>query len=586
MKVDFNNMASEFLCVPSTKIRFIIVWSFLFLLSSVAHSEVTLYPAKKIYTMEAAQSQATAIAVENGRILAVGELAELSEQLKSHKPIVDNTFSEKILLPGFIDNHLHPSMAAVLLPMTFITPFDWDLPNKKVKAVQGAKAYFERLSLIENEIEDADEWLITWGFHHYFHGNISRKKLDAISTSRPIIVWHRSFHEIFVNTAGLKALGIEASERSEHPHIDYQQGHFYETGMTVAFAKLAPKLLAPAWFGKGMELVKESIHQGGITTIADMATGMFSLDMEWPYMKAVLDSDTTPFRTALIPMAVSFGKEAGDEQSLKQIDQLFERNSDKLFFVKQIKLLADGAFYSLLMQMQAPGYLDGHHGEWLMEPDLLEAAARRFWEHGYQIHVHSNGDLGTKIVLDIAEKLQQEMPRKDHRFTLHHLGFSREEQSQRMAKLDVLVSANPYYLYTLGDKYSEMGLGPERASNIFRGASLLKNGVPLSLHSDFTMAPSKPLLLASVAVNRRTAAGNLKSPDQRLTVEQAMRAITIEAAYAIRMEDHVGSIKVGKRADFTVLEQDPYVVKTKNLQDIAIWGTVFEGRKFPLAPSK
>ena len=152
-----------------------------------------------------------------------------------------------------------------------------------------------------------------------------------------------------------------------------------------------------------------------------------------------------------------------------------------------------------------------------------------------------------------------------------------------MAELGVLVSANPYYLYTLGEKYSEMGLGPQRAANIFRGGSLLKNKVPLSLHSDFTMAPAKPLKLVSVAVNRRTAQGNIKSPEQRLTVDQALRAITIEAAYAIQMEEQIGSIKVGKRADFTVLDADPYQVDPEQLEYINLWGTVFEGEKFPIA---
>lgn len=554
----------------------------LFFTSMPIYADITLYPAKKVITMEPELTFSNAVAVENGRIFAVGKTEQLKRQLRSHKYNIDESFANKIIMPGFIDNHLHPSMAAVLMPMEFITPFDWTLPNRKVAGVTGKTAYLEKLTVVEANHGDKDKWLISWGYHHYFHGNISRRELDAISLDRPIIVWHRSFHEIFANTAALLAMGVKENDVEGNPHINYAQGHFFETGMPLAFLKLAPIILAPDWFSQGMELVRQSIHQGGITTIADMATGMFNLPMEWPVMKSILDAEETPFRTLLIPTAAAFGKTPGNDESIDAIEKLSEKNSEKLFFPKQVKLFADGAFYSLLMQMQEPGYMDGHHGEWLMEPQVLEGAARNFWHKKYQIHVHTNGDLGVKVVLDIVEKLQKEMPWPNHRFTLHHLGYSTEAQSKRMAQLGVLVSANPYYLYTLGDKYSEFGLGTERAKNIFRGGSLIKNGVPLSLHSDFTMAPARPLTLASVAVNRITAQGNLLAPEQRLTVQQALRAITIDAAYAIQMEDEVGSIAVGKKADFTVLEQDPYEVEASKLGEIEIWGTVFEGKKFPL----
>lgn len=225
---------------------------------------------------------------------------------------------------------------------------------------------------------------------------------------------------------------------------------------------------------------------------------------------------------------------------------------------------------------------DGHEGEWLTEPEELASKAKGYWDTGYQLHIHTNGDKGHEVVLDIIENLIKENPKDDHRTTLHHLGYSTEAQSKRIADLNMLVSANPYYLYVLGDKYSEMGLGPERATKIFRGQSLIENDIPLSLHSDFTMAPVKPLTLAWVAANRITGNGNQLSPELQISLDEALRAVTIEAAYAIRMEDQIGSIKVGKKADFTILEQDPYAIPLEKLKDIPIWGTVFEGEVFPL----
>lgn len=556
--------------------------SFSWLRVDTPPTDTRIYVAKKIITMEPLMPSVSSVAISNGRILALGSLAEVVRQLGDQPYEVDRTFSDKVLLPGFIDNHMHPSMAAVLLPMKFITPFDWNLSGQTTTGVQSEAAYFEQLVKAEEKLTDPAEWLLTWGFHHYFHGEMSREKLDTISQTRPIIVWHRSFHEVFANTAALQQMGISSSEVAQNPHVNYERGHFFESALPVAISGLAFKILSPDWIGSGMERVRRNVHQGGITTIADMATGVFNLEMEWPYMKAVLDDEKTPFRTYLVPLVTAFGNKPGDAAGLSAIKALPERNTDKLQFVKQIKLLADGAFYSLLMQMQPPGYLDGHHGEWIMEPELLEQVAKTFWDEDYQLHIHTNGDEGTRVVLDMLERLQTAAPKDDHRTTLHHLGYSTEQQSARLAELNALVSANPYYLYTLSDKYSEIGLGPERAADIFRGASLIKHGVPLSLHSDFTMAPAEPLTLAWVAINRLTAKGNEKSPEQKLTLDQALRAITIDAAYAIRKEDEIGSIKVGKYADFAVLEKDPYSVAVRELNTIPIWGTVFQGQLYPL----
>jgi predicted amidohydrolase YtcJ len=324
-------------------------------------------------------------------------------------------------------------------------------------------------------------------------------------------------------------------------------------------------------------------HLGGITTAADMAAGAMNLDQEIASTQSVYENDETPFRVFYIPVGseVIASRYGGLEQAAEFYENLPERNTHRLRWVKQVKFLADGAFYSQLMQMQ-DGYIDGHEGEWIMPPDELERAARVFWNKGFQIHVHVNGDLGMQVTLDLLEKLVKENPREDHRFTMHHAGYFTEAQAKRMGELGVAVSAQPYYLLALGDMYSEVGMGAERAHYMVRLKSLLDNGVKVSLHSDFTMAPAEPLRLMWVVVNRFSASGKVLGPEERVTVQQALRMVTIDAAYAIRMEDKIGSITAGKIADFTVLEQDPYEVDAEKLKDIPIWGTVFEGKLFPI----
>jgi predicted amidohydrolase YtcJ len=253
-----------------------------------------------------------------------------------------------------------------------------------------------------------------------------------------------------------------------------------------------------------------------------------------------------------------------------------------MFFDRQIKFFADGAIISQLMQMKEP-YLDGHKGEWIMEPAQLEERARLFWNAGYQIHIHVNGDLGLEVVLDVIERLMSETPRADHRTVLVHLANSTEEQIGRIARLGAIVSANPYYPVGFADKFGQVGLGPQRADAMVRSASVLKNHLPLSFHSDLPMGPSAPLNFVWCAVNRVTPSGRVAGPEQRIGVDDALRAVTIEAAYSWRQEDRIGSIAPGKIANFTVLEEDPYAVEPMRLKDIPIWGTVFEGALYPVA---
>ncbi|MDE0887806.1 MAG: amidohydrolase family protein, partial [Myxococcota bacterium] len=518
---------------------------------------------------------------------SLGSLEELEPWLAGRDYRLDRSFEDSVLMPGLIDNHLHPLLAALLLPMDFVTPDDWNLPDGRVEAVHGQDAYRARLRELEASTPPGRP-LYSWGYHQLFHGPLERADLDAISEDRPIVVWHRSFHEIYMNTAALADAGLTAEAIGDHPHVDFDAGHFYETGSRVAMAALAPKIFAPERMGQGLLMLRELAHRGGITTMADMAAGLMtgSVEGDRAIMAGVLESDDTPFRTLLVPEAGGLAQVLGsNEAALANIEALPETGSTRLVHArKQVKLLADGAFFSQLMRMGPPGYIDGHHGEWLMEPAALEAAARVYWNAGYTIHVHANGDQGIDATLDVLQTLLDEKPRFDHRFTLHHYGYSTPEQARRLATLGAAVSANPNYLYVLADKYGEQGLGPDRASQMSRLGSVARAGASVSLHSDLTMAPSQPLFLAWVAANRQSVSGKVHAPGEKLTVLQAIEAVTREAAFAIQMDDEIGTLRAGKRADFTVVDRDPTAIPASELRDVVIEATIFEGRPYPIEP--
>jgi predicted amidohydrolase YtcJ len=482
------------------------------------------------------------------------------------------------MMPGFIDPHLHPFIGAVLLPTAFVTAFEWKVPGQDVPATRGHAEYLEAVRAAVARDDGSKPIFVTWGYHQIWHGDVTREELNDISADRAILVWHRSFHEIILNDAAIDRLGIDRQMMQDHPQINAETGRFSETGAMVAIDGLKPILFSPDWFGAGLFRLHEVLHAGGHTTVADMAWGMFDYEMEWAACVQSMEVANPPYRVMMVPRGLPEPELMGNpEDAFARVDALTDRGTDRLFFDRHVKFFTDGAFFSELMQLTDPGYIDGHHGEWLTAPDQFEAIARPYWNAGYRIHVHCTGDLGVELALDVLDKLQFERPRVDHRFTIEHFGVSTEDQVRRIKALGAIVSANVYYLHELGEAYWRKSIGHERASQMARLGSLARAGVPFGLHSDFTMAPAHPLTSVWVAVNRFAESGAVLGENERVSVHQALRAITIDAAWVMGQENMIGSIQSGKKADFTVLDEDPYGVDTARLKDIAIHATVFEG---------
>jgi hypothetical protein len=163
-----------------------------------------------------------------------------------------------------------------------------------------------------------------------------------------------------------------------------------------------------------------------------------------------------------------------------------------------------------------------------------------------------------------------------------HFAVSQKDQVDRIKRLGAIVSANAYYPTALADNYSKAGLGPERADNMVRMGDVERAGISYSYHSDMPMAPAQPLFLMHCGVNRTTMSGRVAAPDQRVSREGALKAVTLEAAYSLQMEKEIGSIVPGKLANFTVLADNPITCDAAKIKDIAVVGTVHEGHVFPV----
>ncbi len=553
-----------------------------------ARDAVTVYTAAKVVTMERGQPEATAVAVSGRRILAVGSLDQVKAAVGKRPFAVDETFRGKVVLPGLIDEHLHPILGALTLAVEVIAPEDWNLPGRSIKAAGSAQEYLARLKAAESRLSDPKEWLFTWGYHALWHGKLDRRTLDAISGTRPIAVWQRSCHEFILNSAALQALGVtEASLQGKGlatEQSNWVEGHFWETGLNLVIGPMLKVLATPERVAFGLKQMVAYEHANGVTAYNE--PGAIATPEVWKLYEQILGSPDTPMYSTFLADGRAITERVAPEKILDateaQIAWAPEGPGKKvMFFPGQVKLYADGAIISQTMQMK-DGYTDGHRGEWIMTPEVLEKSYKLYWDAGYQVHTHVNGDAGLQTVLDVLERRMKENPRSDHRCVIVHFAFSSEEQVARIKRLGAIVSANPNYPTGFADKYGEFGLGPARADSMVRAASVVKAGIPFSYHSDLPMGPSDPLYLVWAGVNRITPSGRVAGPEQRITVDQALRAVTIEAAYAWRQEAHLGSIAPGKIANFTVLEQDPYRVDPRKLKDIPIWGTVFEGRLFPI----
>lgn len=549
---------------------------------------VTVFTARRVITMDPARPVAEAIAVKSGRILSIGSLSSIKPWLDRSEYLVDETLSDKIVMPGFIDPHTHLGMSASLLGLHYVGPIDSPGPQGANSALQSRDAVLARLRTLERNIDDPAESLFAWGFDPAIHGgHLHRDELDSISRQRPIWVLAYAPHFVYTNSAMLERLGateqinIHGVERYPDGRLN---GRFVEVAaVQFALAPFRAELMRPERNEAGLRMLGETAKRAGITATADMAFGFTNFEKEWAAHKRTVSDPAYPLRMVLVPLESAVHKMLGND-AVNFVAGLKSRSDEKLRF-HGVKFMTDGSYPAMSLRLKFPGYLDGGNG---LRGDVPweDLADRMFpyWDADVQIHVHANGDEAIDAALDALATLQARKPRFDHRFTLEHYCISTTDQARRLKALGGLASVNSYFVHYRSQLHSEQGFGPDRSEATARLGSLEREGVVFALHSDFSLvvAPLHPLTAAWAAVNRIAADGKtVLAPGERIGVERAMRAITIDAAHVLRLDGEIGSLEVGKIADFTVLEHDPFEVDPSRLKDIGVWGTVLGGVKQP-----
>ena len=546
-------------------------------------NQVRIYEAREIVTLDKNYPMATAVAIKKDRIIGVGEVEQLINKFPNAQ--LDTRFSEDVMVPGLIEHHVHPFLAAITMESNIIAIDDWDLPGNQSKGVRDREAYLNRLKAEERLLSEPDKPLVTWGFHHYFHGKLSRQDLDKISMTRPILVIHRSFHEFILNSSALDFFGITQElvnnfDEEAKEYASFKKGHFSEQGMVSILPYLMKYLAAPDRLIKGLQTTEKYLHNNGVTLVAN--PGAYSLKPVQDAKNFVFGDEETPFRSFYIPSGLLLAEQYPADELVEKSKEFLSWGKGKVEYLPlQIKLFTDGAMYSQNMVMR-DGYLDGHQGAWLMQEKIYREAFQRFWDAGYQIHIHQNGDAGLDRLLDVLEDNLQRNPRVDHRTVIVHFGYSNFDQVERINNLGAIVSANPYYVNALSDLYSRLGVGATRSRDMVRLGDVHRAGIPISLHSDMPMAPAAPLLLMHAAVNRVNFANKVAGPNQRISPEVALRAVTYNAAYVLGMEHDYGTISSGKYANFTLLSDNPLTIDPLKIKEIKIRATMVEGQHYPI----
>ncbi len=541
-------------------------------------SQTTIFRARKILTMNPGNPIATHVAVRDGRILGVGALSDIESR---GTPTVDDSLAEKFLMPGFVEGHAH-AMEGTLWRYMYCGFFDRTDPGgRRWKGLKTLNAVLDRLKQAEALIDAPDLPLSGFQFDPIYLGGstFTRHELDRVSADRPIGILNASGHIMYVNTNALECAGL-LRQGIVHPGIELG-----EDGLPVGVLK-GPEVYMPVsehtGFGRsvtdcdedGLKDFARLCVRSGTTTVTDLANRLD--DSTVRMMLRVTDEADFPVR--VVPLKLSMGH--SPEELIARTQELQSRATDMLR-LGRIKIIADGSIQGFSARLLWPGYFNGSpNGLWYVAPEQMAEIYRRALEVGIPVHTHTNGDEATQLALDLLGPALMEHSRRDHRFTLQHCQLANAAQFRRMRALDVCVNLFANHHFYWGDEHRRLTVGPERAERMNACRTALDSGVPMAIHSDAPVTPLGPLFTAWCAVNRLTASGRIQGWRERITVNEALHAITLGAAYTLHLDGEVGSIEVGKRADFAVLEEDPTAVDPRELKDVPVWGTVQGGRIF------
>lgn len=534
---------------------------------------ITVFSARKIITMDPNRPEATHVAVRDGHILAVGDKACADQWgTVAH----DDRLADAVLMPGLIEGHAH-MMAGSIWTHAYVGYHDrYDPDGKLWKGRTDLDGVISGLADYAAALDPAKP-VIGWGLDPIFlkDERLSRAHLDQVSADRPVAVIFSNFHLMCVNSKALELAGF-GPETNVEGVVKGADGA--PTGELQEMAAMFPIMRRLEIDFRDMSRKEDGIRtygevakRAGVTTITDL----FAQPEDEDIATLLRVTGEPGFPARIVPAMAAVGARP-DELAQKALD-LRARSTEKLR-LGAVKLMTDGSIQGWTARVKWPGYVGGQpNGIWNTPPELIRELVLEMQKAGVQMHIHVNGDEASEVSIDAIEAAGQAHPWAGARHVLQHCQMMGGDQFRRCAELGICTNLFANHIWYFGDQHAALTIGEDRALRMDAVRSALDEGVHVAIHSDAPVTPLGPLFTAWCAVNRQTMSGRRLGATQCITVQEALYAITLGAAFTLKMDREVGSIETGKRADFAVLGDDPTAVAPEALKDIEIRGTVLGG---------
>jgi len=511
-----------------------------------------------IHTVDPANPQAEAVAIANGRFLAVGTNAEISAYATSRTKRID--LGKFPVFPGFIDAHMHVAQSG----LEHLQSVDTDLPS--IAAIKDA---------IRKRASEtpAGNWVLGFKYDDTKMAEgrpINRQDLDEAAPNNPVYIQHRGGHTAFVNSAALNKADINdqtpnpAGGAYEHGADGKLTGRVMDNG-NAAFRSKIPSTATRSDRRDGVKLITQMLVRAGVTSAHD-ALGN--------------PDDLLAYQDAL---------EAGDLHAriycligAPHIDKMIRAGirtglGNDWVRVGAMKLMLDGSISERTARLTQP-YVGrpNDYGILIMGEEEMYTWARKAHLAGWQVASHANGDGTIDQALRVYERLQRESPRHDPRFRLEHCTVINDDLVRRIKAIGAIPTPFSSYAYYHGEKLSVYG--PERVNRMFALRSFLDEGIRATQASDYTASPFDPMMALQSEVTRTDKNGNVWGPKQRITIQEALQVGTVNGAYASFEENLKGSITPGKLADLVVLGRDQLREDPSKLIGIPVQRTMVGGK--------
>lgn len=535
-------------------------------------TERILYRGGPILTMDGENRVVEALLTDGDSIVAVGPAAAAAG---GRARIVD--LDGHALLPGFIDAHGH-------FPGAGIYELAVDLNSPPIGAVDTMDDLVSRLRARAEETP-SDGWVIGMSYDDTLlaeRRHPTRADLDRVSAEHPVAAVHISGHLAAVNGRALEALGLSRDTPNpaggrlrRDPDTGALDGVLEETAMQPVLDRVTnPSAL------EGLAIVREAARRylrAGVTTAQNGLASQRQIEL-----LSLLS------RVGVIPLRLIFWPAPDVADAILAGAFSFSSYDERWVRLGAVKLVADGSIQAYTGYLTEPYHVPpgddpAYRGYPRMSRAALRTAVARFHAAGMQLAIHGNGDAAIDDILDAVAAAQQTAPRVDSRPVVVHAQMTRPDQLDRMRALGVIPSFFALHTYYWGDRHWRRFMGPARAARMSPARSAADRGVRFTMHCDSPVVPMEPLRLVWSAVERRSTSGARIGEAERIAPMEALRAVTIDAAYQHREETIKGSLEPGKLADLVILSESP-LDATDGIDRIRVLETIISGRSVYRAP--